>query len=124
VSGSSLVEDLHGSPGAPAIFRAVTALPSAVELVRALVAEPSVSSPDPRHDRSNRSVIDRLASWCEHVGFRVDVSPLPNAPHKANLVATLGDGPDGLVLAGHTDTVPYDESGWATASSSGSARPT
>lgn len=99
---------------APAIFRAVTALPSSVELVRDLVAEPSVSSPDPRHDRSNRGVIDRLASWCEDVGFRVEVTPLSNAPHKANLVAMLGDGPDGLVLAGHTDTVPYDESGWAT----------
>ncbi|MCB9601860.1 MAG: acetylornithine deacetylase [Sandaracinus sp.] len=92
----------------------MTALPDSVELVRQLVAEPSVSSPDPRHDRSNRTVIDRLATWCEDAGLRVEVLPLPNAPEKANLVATLGDGPGGLVLAGHTDTVPFDEAGWAT----------
>ncbi|MCA9611188.1 MAG: acetylornithine deacetylase [Myxococcales bacterium] len=92
----------------------MTALPDSVELVRQLVAEPSVSSPDPRHDRSNRTVIDRLATWCEDAGLRVEVLPLPGAPHKANLVATIGDGPGGLVLAGHTDTVPFDEAGWAT----------
>lgn len=97
-----------------AILRGVTTLPPSVELVRALVAEPSVSSPDPRHDRSNRGVIDRLAAWCEDVGFSVEVVALPHAPHKANLVATMGEGPEGLVLAGHTDTVPYDESGWDT----------
>jgi acetylornithine deacetylase len=31
---------------------------------------------------------------------------------KANLIATLGSGPGGLVLAGHTDTVPFDEGRW------------
>ncbi|MCB9534574.1 MAG: acetylornithine deacetylase, partial [Myxococcales bacterium] len=54
----------------------MTALPDSVELVRQLVAEPSVSSPDPRHDRSNRTVIDRLATWCEDAGLRVEVLPL------------------------------------------------
>ena len=34
------------------------------------------------------------------------------APNKANLIATLGSGPGGLVLAGHTDTVPCNESLW------------
>ncbi|HCO61323.1 MAG TPA: acetylornithine deacetylase, partial [Porticoccaceae bacterium] len=29
-----------------------------------------------------------------------------------NLIATLGSGPGGLVLAGHTDTVPCDEGLW------------
>jgi acetylornithine deacetylase len=42
--------------------------------------------------------------------------PLPNRPDKANLIATLGgeisDGMGGLVLAGHTDTVPFDEALW------------
>jgi acetylornithine deacetylase len=31
---------------------------------------------------------------------------------KANLIATLGSGPGGLVLSGHTDTVPFDEALW------------
>jgi hypothetical protein len=33
---------------------------------------------------------------------------MPVAPGKANLIATLGHGEGGLVLAGHTDTVPCD----------------
>lgn len=89
-------------------------LPDAPTLVRELVAQPSVSSPDARFDQSNRAVIDRLAEWCEHLGFRVELAPLPNDPSKANLIATLGEGPDGLVLSGHTDTVPYDEAKWDT----------
>ena len=88
-------------------------LPSALELLTALVAQPSVSSPDPRHDSSNRGVIDRLAEWAEHLGFDVEIMPLAD-PSKANLIATLGDGPGGLVLAGHTDTVPFDAGRWAT----------
>ncbi|HWV11017.1 MAG TPA: acetylornithine deacetylase, partial [Pseudomonas sp.] len=31
-----------------------------------------------------------------------------------NLLATYGSGPGGLVLAGHSDTVPFDESLWAS----------
>ena len=89
-------------------------LPDATTLVRELVARPSVSSPDPRFDQPNREVIDRLAEWCEHLGFRVEVASLPGDSAKANLIATLGDGPAGLVLSGHTDTVPYDEAKWAT----------
>ncbi len=89
-------------------------LPDAVSLVRTLVAEPSVSSPDPAHDQPNRRVIERLAEWAEHVGFRCEVVPLESDPGKANLVATLGEGEGGLVLAGHSDTVPFDRSGWAT----------
>ena len=77
-----------------------------------LVAEPSVSSPDTRFDQSNRGVIYRLAELCESVGFRVTLQDLPG--DKQNLVAVLGDGPGGLVLSGHTDTVPFDEARWDT----------
>lgn len=75
-----------------------------------LVAEPSVSSPDARFDQSNRSVIDRLADYCESLGFRVTLQDLPG--DKRNLIAVLGDGPGGLVLSGHTDTVPFNEARW------------
>jgi acetylornithine deacetylase len=42
----------------------------------------------------------------------VRIEPLPERPDKANLIATLGSGPGGLVLAGHTDTVPFDAGRW------------
>ena len=83
-----------------------------VEQLRQLVGTPSVSSTDPRWDQGNRAVIDLLANWLADMGFRVEVQPLTPAGDKANLVATLGSGPGGLVLAGHTDTVPFDEGRW------------
>lgn len=57
-------------------------------------------------------MIELLANWLEDTGFRVEIMSLPGAPRKANLIATLGSGPGGLVLSGHTDTVPYDEGKW------------
>ncbi len=77
-----------------------------------LIEMPSVSSTLPDLDMSNLPVINELAAWLEVMGFQCEIQPLPHAPHKANLIATLGSGPGGLVFAGHTDTVPYDESLW------------
>jgi acetylornithine deacetylase len=57
-------------------------------------------------------VIDLLANWLEDASFAVRIEPLPDWPGKANLIATLGSGPGGLVLAGHTDTVPFDAGRW------------
>jgi acetylornithine deacetylase len=81
-------------------------------MIRELIAIPSMSSVTPRFDLSNRPVIDRLAPWLEDLGFTVDVQPLPDQPDKANLIATLGAGKGGLVLSGHTDTVPFDDGLW------------
>jgi len=78
-----------------------------------LLSLPSVSSAHPQIDMGNRAVIDELASWFSELGFTCEVLPLPEAPHKANLIATLGSGPGGLVLSGHTDTVPFDEALWS-----------
>lgn len=77
-----------------------------------LVALPSVSSTSSQWDMGNRRVIDLLASWLEELGFSIEIIPIQNHDNKANLIATLGSGPGGLVLAGHTDTVPYDENRW------------
>ncbi|MEJ2439292.1 MAG: acetylornithine deacetylase [Gammaproteobacteria bacterium] len=85
--------------------------PSVMERLRALIGTPSVSSVSPEFDQSNRPVIDLLANWLADLGFAIEIMPLPNQPEKANLIATLGQGPGGLVLSGHTDTVPFDASG-------------
>jgi acetylornithine deacetylase len=53
-----------------------------------------------------------VAEWASALGFRVRVESLPGESGKANLIATLGSGEDGLVLSGHTDTVPYDAARW------------
>jgi acetylornithine deacetylase len=87
-------------------------LPAPVEMIRQLVATPSVSSPDTRFDQSNRGVVDLVAEWAEALGFSIRIEALPGGSGKANLIATRGAGEDGLVLSGHTDTVPYDAARW------------
>jgi len=87
-------------------------LPPSIEMVRQLVATPSVSSPDQRFDQSNRGVIELLAEWAAGLGFVVRIESLAGDPGKANLIATLGEGEDGLVLSGHTDTVPFNAERW------------
>lgn len=83
-----------------------------LERIRQLIATPSVSSVSPQFDQSNQPVIDLLANWLDEAGFAVRIEPVSGHPGKANLIATLGSGPGGLVLAGHTDTVPFDAGRW------------
>jgi acetylornithine deacetylase len=83
-----------------------------IQQLRQLVGTPSVSSTDANWDQGNRAVIDLLANWLADMGFQVEVQPLTAKGDKANLIATLGSGAGGLVLAGHTDTVPFDEGRW------------
>ncbi len=83
-----------------------------VDQLRQLVSTPSVSSTDPGWDQGNRAVIDLLAGWLENMAFNVEIQPVTPGGTKANLIATRGSGPGGLVLSGHTDTVPFDEGRW------------
>jgi acetylornithine deacetylase len=78
-----------------------------------LVALPSVSCGVASWDMSNLPVIELLANWFGDLGFSTQIIPLPQTG-KANLIATLGSGDGGLVLAGHSDTVPYDANRWQT----------
>ncbi len=83
-------------------------------MLQGIIGAPSVSSVTPAFDQSNLGVIHLLADWLQTLGFSVEVLPLKTQANKANLIATLGTGPGGLVLAGHTDTVPYDEGRWSS----------
>lgn len=83
-----------------------------LQLFDALLRLPSVSSANPALDMGNRRVIDLLAERFALLGFECEVLAIPGHAHKANLIATKGTGPGGLVLAGHTDTVPFDEQLW------------
>ena len=76
----------------------------------ALIAAPSVSCTQPAWDQSNLQVIELLSAWFTDLGFACEQQQV--APGKFNLVASLGRGPGGLVLAGHSDTVPFDEQLW------------
>ncbi len=79
-----------------------------------LIATPSVSAVRPELDMPNRAVVDLLAGWLEHEGFAIEILPVTPDGKKANLIATRGSGPGGLVLSGHTDTVPYDAGKWSS----------
>lgn len=89
------------------------AVPKVLDMLRTLIGEPSVSSTTAALDQSNLGVINHLAGWLEALGFQTEVMPLPDKPGKANLIARLGSGEGGLVLAGHTDTVPFDDARWS-----------
>jgi acetylornithine deacetylase len=89
-------------------------IPSLLTLINELIAIPSISCLTPQYDQSNQVIIELLAHWCQDLGFSVEILPVPNYPGKFNLLATLGSGTGGLVLSGHTDTVPYDTNRWQT----------
>jgi acetylornithine deacetylase len=88
--------------------------PDLMTMLHRLIAAPSVSSVNSAWDQSNARVIDLLAEWLDASGFAVERLAVPGHPGKFNLVASHGSGPDGLVLAGHTDTVPYDDNRWSS----------
>jgi acetylornithine deacetylase len=93
-------------------------LPTADATLRAdiagLIKLPSISSFSADLDMSNRPVIDWLASRLEDRGFRIVIQDVPGHAGKCNLIATLGYGDGGLVLSGHTDTVPFDDGKWSS----------
>jgi acetylornithine deacetylase len=87
-------------------------LPKVMTMISELIASPSISSVNADYDQPNLIVIDLLAQWCESLGFAVKIQTVDHDKGKANLIATLGKGPGGLILSGHTDTVPYDDTRW------------
>ena len=85
-------------------------VPSLKQQFAELIALPSVSCTQAALDLPNRPLIERLAGWLDELGFACEIQDI--APGKCNLLATYGSGPGGLVLAGHSDTVPFDAALW------------
>jgi acetylornithine deacetylase len=87
-------------------------LPKIKQQLSTLISLPSISSTLDEYDMSNEGVINQLASWCESLGFKVDIQCVDEERKKFNMLATLGSGPGGLILSGHTDTVPCNIERW------------
>lgn len=77
-----------------------------------LIELPTISSLVAENDLSNRALIELLATWLADFGFKTDILAVEGSRNKYNLLATYGEGEGGLLLAGHTDTVPFDDGKW------------
>lgn len=89
-----------------------TKLPDFTQAISQLIALPSISSSQTSWDQSNEGVINLLAAWFETLGFTITIQAVPHVKAKFNMLAKLGSGAGGLLLAGHSDTVPFDENRW------------
>ena len=69
--------------------------PAFLEMLRSLIAAPSVSSVNPAWDMGNRPVIELLDSWLSGLGFKTEVIPIPGYAGKYNLIASAGQGSEG-----------------------------
>ena len=87
-------------------------LPNFTQSLTQLIACSSISSTQQSWDQGNLEVIQLLATWFEQLGFDINIQKVPETTNKYNLLAKLGSGEGGLLLAGHSDTVPFDESRW------------
>ena len=87
-------------------------LPDFTDSLTQLIASASISSTQESWDQGNLAIIQLLATWFEQLGFSIDIQAVPETRKKYNLLAKLGSGEGGLLLAGHSDTVPFDENRW------------
>ncbi len=68
---------------------------------------------DTRSDQSNLPLIECIADHLRSLQVPLRLT-WDEGRRKANLFATIGEGkPGGLVLSGHTDTVPWDGQAWS-----------
>jgi len=87
--------------------------PEMMQQLDSIIRIPSISSANHDIEMRKRAVIEHLAEQFEQLGLVCEIIPCDDTnPDKCNLLATLGSGRGGLVLAGHTDTVPMDQALW------------
>lgn len=77
-----------------------------------IINTPSISAFSADLDQSNRAIIDLLAGWFKDYNFHISIQQVPNARNKYNMLAKIGSGEGGLLLSGHSDTVPFDDNKW------------
>lgn len=92
-------------------------LPSFIQIYNELITIPTISSvTDGKLDCTNKVVIEKLANWFNDLGFKTTITSVPNTRDKYNLLATYSNNDNltqgGLLLSGHTDTVPFDDGLW------------
>ncbi|KFC64762.1 Acetylornithine deacetylase (ArgE) [Bosea sp. LC85] len=69
---------------------------------------------DTTSSRSNLGLVARVADRLDDIGARVRLSH-DDGRSKANILASFGPrAPGGIVLSGHTDTVPVDDQSWSS----------
>jgi acetylornithine deacetylase len=85
---------------------------SFLEHYETIIKTPSISAFEENIDQTNRPLIDILAGWFGDLGFSITIQAVPGTRHKFNMLAKIGSGEGGLLLCGHSDTVPYDEGCW------------
>ncbi|NMP17039.1 acetylornithine deacetylase [Thalassotalea sp. Y01] len=90
----------------------IVKLPNFQQALSELIASPSISADSASLDQSNLAVIEILATWFKDLGFAVNIQKVPGTNNKYNLLAKIGSGEGGLLLSGHSDTVPFDQQGW------------
>lgn len=62
---------------------------------------------------SNKNIINLLANYFIDLNFSVEIQKIPNTNNKFNLLASKKNNSGGILLAGHTDTVPIDLNLWS-----------
>lgn len=83
-----------------------------LELLTRLISFDTASSDLPSQDKSNAALISFAEDYLQHLGFHTQVQQV--AEGKLNLWARLRpELPAGLLLSGHTDTVPADPKRWS-----------
>jgi acetylornithine deacetylase len=85
---------------------------SFLEHYEAIIKSPSISAFDEKTDQTNRPLIEILSSWFSDLGFTITIQQVPGTRNKFNMLAKIGSGEGGLLLSGHSDTVPFDEGAW------------
>lgn len=81
-------------------------------LLADIIKTNTVSSDTPTEDCSNIELIELLKKETEKRGGTYTEETVVESPLKKNLLMKFGNGSGGILLSGHTDTVPYDRSKW------------
>ena len=80
------------------------------KILSKLVSFDTQSSDILAFDNNNKELIEYAAEFLEDLGFKVELTLLPNG--KYNLAANLNGKNGGMMLSSHTDTVPCDAKFW------------